>query len=105
MTLVVHGRSVIECSVRDHQAHSMSQQTGRAQEAAKPDPRVKDPMDGSEINGNPLQALEEALRKGEDIITQRNAEVARNINARAVKWGWSKERRRTPSGGSSGDGT
>ena len=50
-------------------------------------------MDGSEINGSPLQALEEALSKGEDIITQRTAEMVRNINARAAEWGWSKERR------------
>ena len=77
MTLVVHGRSVIECSVRDHQAHSMSQQTGRAQEAAKPDPRVKDPMD--EINGSPFQALEEVLSNGEDVITRRATEMARKI--------------------------
>jgi len=50
--------------VRDHQAHSMSQQTGKVQKAAKPDPRVKDPMDGNKIGSILFRALEEVARLG-----------------------------------------
>ena len=43
----------------------MSQQTGQDQEAARSDPRIKDPMDGSEISGILFQALKEATRLGQ----------------------------------------
>jgi len=43
----------------------MSQPIGRNQEAAKPDPRVKDPTDGSEINSILFQALKGATRLGQ----------------------------------------
>ena len=52
--------------MRDHQAHSMSWPTGRNQEAAKPDPEVKDPMDGNEISGILFQALRGATRLGQE---------------------------------------
>ena len=40
-----------------------------------------------------MEAWEEVLSRGENFVTRHAAEMARKINARAVEWGWSKERR------------
>jgi len=47
------------------QVHRMSRLTGEVREAAKPDPRMKDPMDGSEINNILFQALRGVAQWGE----------------------------------------
>ena len=59
--------------MQNRQAHSMSQQTGQTQEAVKPDPGVKDPIDRSKISSILFQALREATQLGQQGAAMKKA--------------------------------
>jgi len=91
----------MEYSVREHQAYSMSQSTGRNQETAKPDPTIKDPigMKARALLSRHADDLKKALGNRSVILINRAAEateaalaeVDRAINTEAAEEAMSPE--------------
>ena len=76
----------MEYSARNRQAHSMSQQTGQDQEAAKSDLRIKDPSDRDEMESILLLATRAVNRLGQSGTAAREA-LQRLVQAVAdVSW-------------------